>query len=1249
MNCRLFPQNTTFFAVVMIFLAIQFNHLQASANSTWLPVEDGAIEAAPEVYLIEEAADHLIIGIDINGVFVRNIHRKTAVRTPRLTEKNELYHKLLFEDAKTSSSSLPGEPYLPSITEIIRIPDNSSASVSIVSVEWAEQSKFNLYPRQHPRRDDSSPHAEFIKSDKAYQAAGPVPENIVTLGQLHGWGGVAVAPLSVTPFRYYPSEQGLEIAERIVLRIDFTPGHRQNIIRSRHPGRKLREIQQFSILNPPPEIPREMDFDENEPVRMLVVMKEEALEIAQPLIDFHHNTGIRTEVWLVDDVEDEYEIKDRVREMFEEGLEYLFIIGDGYYREADVPMHRWGYANIDPGWQDPYDSTTSHSDTWYVCLDPRNDEGYEDHVPDLAVGRITYDAEENMDELELQVNKLLDYIEWRYEDNDGEWLSRAALMANREFDEDEGGYHFVNCKRDIAEFEYQYPAPEFFPFYGTEENATNANVIQLINEEGIGILNFRGHGSSSSWPVWSFRGETWDSGEVNRLENIDSPFILISSACLTGNIATRRSNCLVESFLKHDEGGSISAQGSVITTYTDGNHFFDRRIFRAWFDDGIYDVGYAYMGTIAEMVLNWANDWYSCTGRMNARASIWLGDPAFELRMAPPQEMAVEIFEFVPRGLQRLEAVITMNDEPLEDARICVRGGDEDEVYVVAVSDEEGRALLEFDPPLDEILHYYWTAYHRNAFSVEGEILVSGSGTIEGRVIELESEQPFEGVTINLSRYEIDLFSDVEGRYRFENVPSGFYIVTASSEGYISESAEINVEDDSSYVIDFAMTYSRLETDSMMVNMRLEEGQSEERRFMLTNSGNGLLEWSASLQFSAGPDPFQMIDEYYAQQEIGDRHLNGVEFIDGVFYITGANNNGEPNYIYMIDVLGNYIGRFEQSDESAGIGYFDLAYDGTYLYGSSNEHIFQFDLEGNVNAVIDGPYNPNMALACDGEGNLWVGLNTEDLIKIDSEGNILDRISNFRGVRALAWNPNALDNNNLLMLIREEEQNTATLYSVDIITGDVRYDADLTIFDDESAASGLSVSAGVNPGSLSLIGTLSSGGERVIRLWHLDTYTGWLTLENDAGFVLPDEDDAIALTFLGFELGDGLNLEADILIENNSAEPLITVPVVFEIGAQDVIPDEQHVQLPLEFSVGSPYPNPFNARTVIPVDLPNSGELTVVIYDLTGRLVVELASGRYDAGRHAINFAAENLPSGVYLVNIKYSGNNITRKIVLMR
>ncbi|NQT33877.1 T9SS type A sorting domain-containing protein [bacterium] len=1248
MNCRLFPKNATFFAIVMIILAIQFNPMRASANSIYLPVEDGANEAAPEVYLIEEAADHLIISIDISGVFVRNIHRKTAVRRPRLTEKNELYHKLLFEDGRTSSSSLPGEPYLPYITEIIRIPDNSSASVSVVSVEWSERSKLNLYPRQHPRRDDSSPRPEFIKSDKAYQAAGPVPENIVTIGGIHGWGGVAVSPLSVTPFRYYPSEQGLEIAKKIVLRVDFAPGHRQNIIKSSHPSRKLREIQQVGILNPPPEIPREMDFDENEPVRMLAVMKEEALENAQPLIDFHHNSGIRTEVWLVDDVEDEHEIKDRVREMFEEGLEYLFIIGDGCYyeNETDVPMHLWGYPNIDPGWQDD-ESTTSHSDTWYVCLDPRNDDGYEDHVPDLTVGRITYDAEENMDELELQVNKLLDYIEWRYEDNDGEWLSRAGLMAYRDVGGDEGT-EYIECKQAIAEFEYQYPTPEFFPFYGNEENATNANVIRLINEEGIGILNYRGHGNSSSWPSWSFSRETWNRTQVNRLENIASPFILISSACLTGNIATRRSDCLVESFLKHDEGGSISAQGSVITTYTPGNHFFDRRIFSTWFEDGIYDVGYAYMDALAEMVLNWENDWYSCTGRMNARASIWLGDPAFELKMAPPQEMAVEISEFIPSGTQQLEATFTMNDEPLTDARICVRGGDEDEVYVVAVSDEEGRALLEFDPPLDDILHYYWTAYHRNAFTVEGEILISGSATIEGRVIELESEQPFEGVTIDLSIYGIDLVTDNEGSYHFENMPSGFYIVTAGTEDYISESAEVNVEDDGSYVVDFAMTYSRLEADSMIVNMRLEEGQSEERGFIITNTGNGLLEWSASLQFSAGPNPFQMIGEYYAQQEIGDRHLNGVEYIDGVFYIAGANNNGDPNYIYMIDSLGNYIDHFEQSEESSGIGYFDLAYDGTYLYGSSNEHIFQFDLEGNVTDRINGPYNPNMALTCDGEGNLWVGLNTEDLIKIDSEGNILNRIPNFRGVRALAWNPDALDNNNLLLLVREEDRNTASLYSADIVSGDVRYDADLTVDEDDDAASGFSVSETINPGTLTLIGTISNFGERVIRLWHLDTYTGWLTLENDAGFVFPDEDDTIALTFFGFELGDGLRLEAEVLIENNSAEPVITVPVVFEIGAQDVIPDE-HVQLPLEFSVGSPYPNPFNARTVIPIDLPIGGELTVVIYDLTGRLIVELASGRYDAGRHTINFAAENLPSGVYLVNIKYFGNNITRKIVLMR
>ncbi|MDP8239354.1 MAG: C25 family cysteine peptidase [Candidatus Hatepunaea meridiana] len=1217
--------------VFIVVVSILTESLYAVDSIRWLPVEKDIPITAPEAILLEEASDHLLIKWTVSGVFIQDIAKDKVV-----------YQRIYFKNESLISLSQPGEPLIPSLNETIHIPDNHSVSASIDDIEWITLGDKNLYPRQLPRRDNK-PQSIFLKSNAAYSSTEQFPMDNVIIGRIQGWGGVAVAPVTITPFRYYPAEKKLEIARTIIVRVDFHPGHPHNIIKPHHTNRKINNIHKKLILNPPAFVPRELDFDENEPMRMLVIIKEEALETAQPLIDFHHNTGVRTEVWLADEIDGTREIKERVTEMYEEGLEYLFIIGDGYGNNPDIPMFYWDPR--DPGWQDEV-STATNSDHWYVCLDPPDDEGYEDHLPELAVCRLVYDSGDDIEELEIQVNKLLDYMEWNYEDDEADWLSRAVLVAHRENDNDFGGRHYINCKRAIEEFDYEKPHPEFITYYGTEEGATNAAIIETINEDGVGIFNYRGHGRNDEWSSWA-SGQTWRSSQVRQLENPDKPFVLVSNACRTGNIATFGGDCLIESFQKHN-GGSLCAFGSVISTYTLSNHFFDEAIFRTWFDDGIYEIGYAHFATQTEMVLHWVNNDYEVRGRMNARAYIWLGDPLLEIRLEPPTEMTVEIPEFARLGTDRIEAVITINGEALEGARLCIRN-DDDDIYLVGISNDEGRVVLDFDPPLNDPVQLDWMAYHRLGLPISGEILaLDGTGTIEGTVTDLAEEAPLEDAVINFSRFNLDIFTDADGRYRLENVPAEEYTLSVSAHGYLPQSVEVTVEDDSTEIVNFALYFSRLEADSLEINMHLEEDESAERQFTFTNTGNGTFEWSASLNFGDDLEPYQVLDEYWASEETGDWRLNGVELIDDLFFVAGGNRNADPNYIYVIERQGGgVIDQFNQPDECEGIGIYDLAWDGEYLYGSSNETIFQLDIEGNVISSFEGPYDPNIALTADSEGYLWVGCNDQPLVKIDVEGNVLESIPNNLAIRALAWHPLADSGFNLMALILDEDD-SVNLYKINPQTGEVGFEVNLAESNDETTGNSLAVSPDFDSGGLTLIGMIDIEDEKFIQLWHLSGYSGWLTIDPEAGSVEPDEDNVIDLIFNAFQFSDGLHLETELLIENNSAENVIEIPVVFEIGEQSNIDDKQG-SLPVDFAIANPYPNPFNARTVIPFNIPVTGEMTVTVYDITGRFQTELASGRYTEGQHFITLSADELPSGIYFITFSYSGSILTRKVVLLR
>lgn len=89
--------------------------------------------------------------------------------------------------------------------------------------------------------------------------------------------------------------------------------------------------------------------------------------------------------------------------------------------------------------------------------------------------------------------------------------------------------------------------------------------------------------------------------------------------------------------------------------------------------------------------------------------------------------------------------------------------------------------------------------------------------------------------------------------------------------------------------------------------------------------------------------------------------------------------------------------------------------------------------------------------------------------------------------------------------------------------------------------------------------------------------------------------------------------------------------------------------IPFDFELYSNYPNPFNSETRIRFSLAMSGQTTVKVYDVTGRLVSTLLDDVLDAGHHQVAFSGENISSGVYFYQLRAGANYQTRKMVLIK
>lgn len=121
-----------------------------------------------------------------------------------------------------------------------------------------------------------------------------------------------------------------------------------------------------------------------------------------------------------------------------------------------------------------------------------------------------------------------------------------------------------------------------------------------------------------------------------------------------------------------------------------------------------------------------------------------------------------------------------------------------------------------------------------------------------------------------------------------------------------------------------------------------------------------------------------------------------------------------------------------------------------------------------------------------------------------------------------------------------------------------------------------------------------------------------------------------------------------ILVEADNAPAKIVERMIL-INRGLAVGDEDSPALPNTLRLLPNYPNPFNPSTVIRYELPESGKVSVSVFDITGKQVARLLDGEQKAGHHKIAFSANNLGSGVYFVKLATAKEQTFRKIMLVR
>lgn len=99
----------------------------------------------------------------------------------------------------------------------------------------------------------------------------------------------------------------------------------------------------------------------------------------------------------------------------------------------------------------------------------------------------------------------------------------------------------------------------------------------------------------------------------------------------------------------------------------------------------------------------------------------------------------------------------------------------------------------------------------------------------------------------------------------------------------------------------------------------------------------------------------------------------------------------------------------------------------------------------------------------------------------------------------------------------------------------------------------------------------------------------------------------------------------------------------------DVDDGPDNATLPETFTLGQPYPNPFNPTVTVPISLNHKGHLRVELFNPLGQRVAVIHDAIASAGELVLEWDATNFASGVYLFKSTFEGEAKSVKAVLLK
>ncbi len=583
---------------ILLSITIIFSMLIANA-SDWVDLKKS--DGNPVGIYLESATQNAsIINFKLDGFWKENVE----------TSVGEAWEISTMGGASILKK---GAPDLPLFATSMIIPNHAKMEVRVISSHYEEFKDVLVAPSKGNLFRTTDPASVDYEFGKYYQNNDFYPGKLGKLRDPYIVRDFRGQTLLIQPMQYNPVTKILRVYYDITMEVIETGISTNNVLNTEASiiQTPFHNIYDHHFINYN-ENYRYTPVEENG--NMLIISYGDFMDEMQPFIDWKIKSGHPVEVVDVSTIGGATDIKQYIDDYYNDnGLTFVLLIGDS----QQVPSSTIGGV----------DSDVDYS---YVAGD--------DHYPDLFVGRFSAETEAHV---VTQVQRVLDY-----EQNpsaDTAWYTKAMGIASSEGTGDDGEYDFEHMRNigdnKLVPFTYNY-AHEFFDGSQGGNDATgnpNSTMVADAINTGVTIINYTGHGSTSSWATSGF-----SSNNVANLTNTGKLPFIFSVACVNGNFVN--SYCFAEAWMRAEyndqPSGAIATLMSTINQSWSppmrGQDEMNDILSEAYGDNIKRTFGGISMNGCMNM-----NDVYGSAGDDMTDTWTIFGDPSLEIRTAIPQELTV--------------------------------------------------------------------------------------------------------------------------------------------------------------------------------------------------------------------------------------------------------------------------------------------------------------------------------------------------------------------------------------------------------------------------------------------------------------------------------------------------------------------------------------------------------------------------------------------------------------------------------